>query len=177
MRPAAPSSGAPDLTTGNYISPGSVMCTFSVAIDALLSNADVFVCPFPDIACASRKLDPYLMESGERQGDAAVCVIKSQRWKRTHCGLAFMGKMGSIHASITYSIIPRHVTCGLSSNTHVYCVYWVWGGTPDIHSSEEAQSRPTSEAFIMTNRTILMQLQEFANTKLPDTSSVLRTSS
>lgn len=103
------------------------MCTFSVAIDALFSNADVCVCPFPDIARASRELDPYLVESGERQGDAAICVIKSRRSKRTHCELAFMGKMGSIHASITYSIIPHHVTDGLSSNTHVYCVFWDWG--------------------------------------------------
>lgn len=95
------------------------MCTFSVAIDALLSNADVCVCSFPDIACPPGKLDPYLVESGERQGDAAVCVIKSRRSKRTHCELAFMGKLALIHASITYSIIPHHITCGLSSNTHI----------------------------------------------------------
>lgn len=74
------------------------MCTSSVAIEAHFSNADVCVYSFPDIACAPRELDPYLVESGERQGDAAVCVIKSRRWKRTYCGLALMGKLGSIHA-------------------------------------------------------------------------------
>lgn len=37
-----------------------------------------------------------------------------------------MEELASIHASITYSVIPHHITRGLFSNTHIYRVFWDW---------------------------------------------------
>lgn len=105
---------------------------------------------FPDIACASGELDPYLVESGTRQGDAAVCLSKSRRWKRTYHELAFMLEMASIHASSLHSITLDHIISGLSGNTHFWRVFWDWERrSAEIFSNKEgAQSWLKSEALL-----------------------------